>query len=92
MFQNVVKGLNYSISLMLIRCTLLMEYLKLLYKFLNSLIQEVSALIPHQNSRASKPSENVLKTELHCCSYAIVLYWFSLGPSGQVINCCDNIP
>ena len=38
MFQNLVKGLNYSISLRVIRCTLLMEYLKLLCKWLNSLV------------------------------------------------------
>jgi hypothetical protein len=47
------------------------------FKFLsqdfNSFVDEVCALITHEDLRASKPCYDILKNELHSCSYTTIL-------------------
>ena len=65
--------------------------LELFRQGLNGVIQEVCALITHQNYWASKSSDDVFKNELCGCSSIIVSYCFGLCPPGEVLCASDDI-
>ena len=66
-------------------------YLEFLCQGLNSVVQEMGALIAHQNDGAAKSTDDVLKKELCSCSSITIPYCFSLFPSGEVLCSNDNI-
>ena len=66
-------------------------YLEFLRQGLNSVVQEMGALIAHQNYWASKSTDNVLKEELCSCSSITIPYCFSLCPFGEVLCSCDDV-
>jgi hypothetical protein len=79
--KDLIKGFHCSICLRMIWCTLLMINFKLLSHSLNSVVNEVSALVTHQNPWASKSSDHLLKQEVCCCLRAAIFYWCCFCPS-----------
>ena len=58
---------------------------------LNGLVQEMCALVAHQNYRVAKSTDDVLKKELCGCSSITISYYFGLYPSGEVLCSSDKI-
>ena len=52
----------------MVGCALVVLYLELFHQGLNSVVQEMGALIAHQNYWTSKSADDVLKEELYSCS------------------------
>ena len=66
-------------------------YLEFFRLGLNGAVQEVCALIAHQNYWASKSTDDVFKNELCSCSSITISYCFGLCPPGEVLYSSDNI-
>ena len=66
-------------------------YLEFLRQGLNSVVQEMGALIAHQNYWTSKSTDDVLKEELCSCSSITISYCFGLCPSGKVFCSHDDV-
>ena len=66
-------------------------YLEFLRQGLNSVVQEMGALIAHQNYWASKSSDDVFKNELCGYSSITISYCFGLYPPGEVLCSSDDI-
>jgi hypothetical protein len=63
-FKDLIKGFHCSIHLRMVWCTLLMMNFKFLSHRVNSTVNEVSALVTHQNPRATKSSDHFLEQEV----------------------------
>jgi hypothetical protein len=91
-FKDLVKGFHCSICLRMIWCTLLIMKLKFLGHSLNSIVNEVSALVTHQNPLETKCSDHLLEQEVCCCIYTAIFYWNYFHPYFQVFHRSDNVP
>jgi hypothetical protein len=65
------------------------------FKFLslgfNSFVNEMCALITHEDLWASKPCYDILKNELHNYSYTTILKFSCFFPYGQILCPSDNV-
>jgi hypothetical protein len=89
--QYLIEGFDCTIRLWVVWSSLLMMKFKFLSQGFNGFVDEVCALITHEDLHASKSGYNILKYELHSCSCTTVLNFSCFFPSGQILFRNDNV-
>jgi hypothetical protein len=68
-----------------------MVNLKFLSQGFNSFVDEMCALITHEDLWAKQSGDNILKDELRSYGCTIVLNFSYFCPSGQILSHSDNV-